>query len=168
MDASLDAAGLVARLRGTFDAGRTRDIAWRRGQLKALRRLCVDEEPRLVAALQADFSKPAFETKLTETLPLVWEIDHALPRLARWMQGKRAAVPWGLWPASARIASEPLGVALIIAPWNYPVLLLLSPLVSALAAGNCAVLKPSELTPIPRTRWQTSCRAISTPTRSRS
>ena len=56
-----------------------------------------------MAALQADFSKPAFETKLTETRTLVWEIDHALGRLARWMRGKRAAAPLGLWPASARI-----------------------------------------------------------------
>lgn len=147
MDASLDAAGLVARLRGTFDTGRTRDIAWRREQLAALRRLMLQGEERLIAAIAADFSKPAFETQITETRNVVWEIDHVLPRLARWMRGKRASIPWALWPGSGRIVPEPLGVALIIAPWNYPVQLLLSPLVGALAAGNCAVLKPSELTP---------------------
>jgi aldehyde dehydrogenase (NAD+) len=140
-------AATLDRLRNTFASGRTRDIAWRRGQLEALRRLCVEGEPQLIAALQADFAKPAFETQVTETHPLIWEIDHALPRLAGWMRGERAAVPWALWPGSARVRPEPLGVALIIAPWNYPVLLLLSPLISALAAGNCAVLKPSEMTP---------------------
>ena len=146
-DGAFDAAEAVARVRRTFASSRTRDIAWRRGQLEALRRLCVEGEPQLVAALQADFGKPAFETKLTETRTLVWEIDHALPRLARWMRGKPAGVPWGLWPASGRIVPEPLGVVLVIAPWNYPVQLLLSPLIGALSAGNCAVLKPSEQTP---------------------
>src|SRR6185295_3729019 len=117
---------IVARLRRTFDAGRTRDLDWRRGQLEALRRLVLEGEPRLIAALQADFSKPAFETQVTETRNVAWEIDHALPRLGRWMRGQRAGVPWALWPGSARIMPEPLGLALIIAPWNYPVQLLLS------------------------------------------
>jgi aldehyde dehydrogenase (NAD+) len=147
MDASLNAAGLVARLRGTFDTGRTRDIAWRREQLEALRRLLREGEGRLIAAIAADFAKPAFETQITETRNVVWEIDHALPRLARWVRGHRASIPWALWPGTGRVRPEPLGVALIIAPWNYPVQLLFSPLVGALAAGNCAVLKPSELTP---------------------
>ena len=147
MDASLNAAALVARLRATFDAGRTRDIAWRREQLGALRRLLTEGEGRLIAAIAADFAKPAFETQITETRNVAWEIDHALPRLARWMRGHRASIPWALWPGSGCVRPEPLGVALIIAPWNYPVQLLLSPLVGALAAGNCAVLKPSELTP---------------------
>jgi aldehyde dehydrogenase (NAD+) len=147
MDASLNAAVLVAGLRATFETGRTRDIAWRRSQLEALRRLLSEGEGRLIAAIAADFSKPAFETQITETRNVVWEIDHALPRLSRWMRGHRTSIPWALWPGSGRIHPEPLGVALIIAPWNYPVQLLLSPLVGALAAGNCAVLKPSELTP---------------------
>jgi aldehyde dehydrogenase (NAD+) len=140
------APAIVERLRQTFASGRTRDLAWRRSQLEALRNLCLEGEPQLVAALQADFSKPPFDTKIAETRTVAWEIDHALPRLARWMRGRRAGVPWALWPGSARIVPEPLGVALVIAPWNYPVQLLLSPLVGALAAGNCAVLKPSELT----------------------
>jgi len=142
-----DAAGTVARLRATFDTGRTRDVAWRRGQLEALRRLLLEGEGRLIAAIAADFRKPAFETQITETRNVVWEIDHALPRLARWMRGHRASIPWALWPGSGRVHPEPLGVALIIAPWNYPVQLLLSPLAGAISAGNCAVLKPSELTP---------------------
>jgi len=147
MQASLNAADLVARLRATFETGRTRDIAWRRGQLETLRRLLTEGEGRLIAAIAADFAKPAFETQITETRNVVWEIDHALPRLSRWMRGRRESLPWALWPGSGRIRPEPLGVALIIAPWNYPVQLLFSPLVGALAAGNCAVLKPSELTP---------------------
>lgn len=140
-------AAILDRLRKTFASGRTRDIAWRRGQLSALRRLCVEGEPQIIAALKADFAKPTFETQITETHPIVWDIDHALPHLAGWMRGSRADVPWAFWPATARVMPEPLGVALIIGPWNYPVLLLLSPLIGALSAGNCAVLKPSELTP---------------------
>ena len=140
-------AAILDRLRKTFASGRTRDYAWRRGQLEALRRLCVEGEPQLVAALQADFGKPAFDTKVAETHALVWDIDYTLPRLARWMRPRRASLPWALWPGSGRIVPEPLGVALVIAPWNYPVALLLSPLISAISAGNCAVLKPSELTP---------------------
>jgi len=147
MQASLNAADLVARMRATFEGGRTREMAWRRGQLEALRRLLLEREGRLIEAIAKDFAKPAFETQITETRNVVWEIDHALPRLSRWMRGRRASVPWALWPGSGRIRPEPLGVALIIAPWNYPVQLLLSPVVGALAAGNCAVLKPSELTP---------------------
>lgn len=147
MQASLNAADLVARMRATFDTGRTRDIAWRRGQLGALRRLLLEREGQLIKAIAADFAKPAFETQITETRNVVWEIDHALPLLSRWMRGHRTSIPWALWPGSGRVRPEPLGVALIIAPWNYPVQLLLSPLVGALAAGNCAVLKPSELTP---------------------
>jgi aldehyde dehydrogenase (NAD+) len=147
MDAPLNAAEIVGRLRAAFDTGRTRDIAWRRSQLQALRRLLMEGEGRLIAAIAADFEKPAFETQITETRNVVWEIDHALPRLPRWTRGQRTSIPWALWPGSGRVRPEPLGLALIIAPWNYPVQLLLSPLVGALAAGNCAVLKPSELTP---------------------
>ena len=132
MQASLNAADIVGRMRATFDSGRTRDIAWRRGQLEALRRLLLEREGRLIEAIAADFSKPAFETQITETRNVVWEIDHALPRLSRWMRGRRISVPWALWPGSGRIRPEPLGVALIIAPWNYPVQLLLSPLVGAI------------------------------------
>jgi len=146
-ESGVNAGAIVAPLRRTFASGRTRGIAWRRGQLEGLRRLLTEGEGRLIAAIAADFSKPAFETQITETRNVVWEIDHALSRLSRWMRGKRTSIPWALWPASGRIRPEPLGVALIIAPWNYPVQLLLSPLVAALAAGNCAVLKPSELTP---------------------
>ena len=140
-------APILERLRKTFASGRTRDIAWRRGQLEALRRFCVECEPQIVGALQADYGKPAFDTKIAETHALIWEIDHALPRLARWMRRRRMGIPWAMWPGQGRIVPEPLGVALVIAPWNYPVQLLLSPLIGAIAAGNCAVLKPSELTP---------------------
>ena len=103
MDASLNAADLVARLGRTFGSARTRDIGWRRGQLQALRRLLLEGEERLIAAIKADFAKPAFETQITETRNVVWEIDHALPRLARWMRGHRTSIPWALWPGSGRV-----------------------------------------------------------------
>jgi aldehyde dehydrogenase (NAD+) len=99
------------------------------------------------AALAADFRKPPEEVDLTELYPVVSEIKDALRHLPRWMKPRRVPTPIGLLGSAGTIVHEPRGVVLIISPWNYPIYLSLGPLVSALAAGNCAVLKPSELTP---------------------
>jgi acyl-CoA reductase-like NAD-dependent aldehyde dehydrogenase len=85
--------------------------------------------------------------QITETRNLVRDIDHTLANFESWIGGKRVGVPLGLLPASEHVLPQPLGVVLIIAPWNYPIGLLLQPFAAALAAGNCAVLKPSELAP---------------------
>ena len=138
---------IVARLRASFDAGRTKPIAWRRAQLRALRRLLVEERPTLEKALQDDLGKPALEAHTTEIGYVINEIDHTLKHLASWLRPKRVTVPMAMAPAKARWVREPLGVVLIISPWNYPINLTLAPLVGALAAGNAAVLKPSELSP---------------------
>jgi aldehyde dehydrogenase (NAD+) len=134
----------VARLRCTFQSGRTRPLAWRREQLKRLRTLARAHGDELVAALRADFGKPELEARMMDIGQVGIECSLALKNLRRWTRPERAA---GL-PilGRSRIVREPLGVVLIIAPWNYPVGLLLSPLVGAIAAGNCAVLKPSEVT----------------------
>ncbi len=140
-------AGLADRLRSAFDAGRSRPIEWRRTQLKRLKALLREQADELVAALQADLGKPTLEAFTTDVAVVGQECDLALKNLTRWMRPERVATPISQMPGRARLVRDPLGVVLIIAPWNYPVQLLLSPLVGALAAGNCAVLKPSELTP---------------------
>lgn len=138
---------VVARLRSTFDNGRTKPISWRRAQLRALRRMLTEERPTWEKALKDDLGKPALEAHTTEIGYVVNEIDHTLKHLASWLRPKRVGVPMSLAPAKARWVREPLGTVLIISPWNYPVNLALAPLVGAIAAGNTAVLKPSELSP---------------------
>ena len=136
---------IVARLRAAFEAGRTRPLAWRREQLERLGALLAEQGQALVEALQADLRKPELEAWAADVGSVRSEVKLALKKLARWTKPERV----GGMPLLGRslIVREPLGVVLIISPWNYPVQLLLSPLVGALAAGNTAVLKPSEVTP---------------------
>ncbi|MEV6686461.1 aldehyde dehydrogenase family protein [Streptomyces sp. NPDC051130] len=140
-------ADVVARLRAAFDTGRTKCLAWRTGQLEALRTLLTERGDELAAALHADLGKSRAEAYRTEIDFTVREIDHTLEHLAEWLRPQPAPVPERLAPAVAHTVQDPLGVVLVIAPWNYPVQLLLSPVVGALAAGNCVVAKPSELAP---------------------
>jgi aldehyde dehydrogenase (NAD+) len=138
-------APLVAKLRKTFDSGRTRPLAWRRAQLEALIRFARENSDALVEALQADMGKPELEARAADIGQITQEAKLALKNLKKWTRPQRA----GAIPLLGRsfVVREPLGVVLIIAPWNYPVGLLLSPLVGAIAAGNAVVLKPSEVTP---------------------
>ncbi len=140
-----EAVALVEQLRENFDAGLTKKRQWRINQLTALRSLITENEAELEQALFTDLGKSSTEAQLTEIGILLGDIDYALKNLSRWLKPTRVSVPLALQPAKAFIVSEPLGVALIIAPWNYPLQLLLAPLIGALAAGNAAVLKPSEL-----------------------
>ena len=137
----------VSRLRSNFDAGITKPYAWRIRQLKALRTLLLDRSPELEQALFSDLGKNPTEAQLTEIGFVVAEIDYTIKHLRRWLQPRRVSVPLSLAPAKAFVLKEPLGVVLVIAPWNYPVQLLLTPIVGALAAGNTVVAKPSELAP---------------------
>ncbi|MFI1659960.1 aldehyde dehydrogenase family protein [Streptomyces sp. NPDC020472] len=137
----------VVRLRAAFDSGVTRPALWRRRQLHALRRLLLDHTSDIEEALYDDLRKGRTESHLTEIGGVLAEVEDALRHLDRWMRSRRVAVPMNLRPARARIHPEPLGVCLIIAPWNYPLTLTLNPLVGALAAGNAAVVRPSELAP---------------------
>ncbi|WP_069174503.1 aldehyde dehydrogenase family protein [Streptomyces griseus] len=141
------AAGLVARLRAAFRTGRTRDLDWRTTQLTRLRALLTEHGDELAEALHADLGKSRKEAYRTEIDFTVREIDHTLERLAGWLEPEPAPVPAALAGATAHTVQDPLGVVLVIAPWNYPVQLLLAPLVGALAAGNAVVVKPSELAP---------------------
>lgn len=140
-------ADVVARLRATFATDRTKPLAWRTSQLTALRTLLTERGDELAAALRADLGKGRKEAYRTEIDFTVREIDHTLEHLEEWLRPQPAPVPERLIPATAHTVLDPLGVVLVIAPWNYPVQLLLAPVVGALAAGNCVVAKPSELAP---------------------
>ncbi len=142
---SHDLPALVARLRAGFATGRTRPLAWRLAQLESLGRLLVEREAEFVAALGHDLGKPPFETWAAELRVVGREIDEIRRQLRRWARPERQKVPWILRPGSAHVVREPLGVVLVIAPWNFPVQLLLAPLAAAIAAGNAVVCKPSEV-----------------------
>ncbi|MFN3874584.1 MAG: aldehyde dehydrogenase family protein [Flavobacteriales bacterium] len=142
-----DALATAHRLRAHFETGTTRPYAARRDALVALKAALSEHEGELLAALHADLRKPRLEALMSDIGLAHAAIDYALRHLKDWMRPRRVPSPLAIQMAESRILPEPLGVALIIAPWNYPVLLLLSPLAGALAAGNCALLKPSEETP---------------------
>jgi aldehyde dehydrogenase (NAD+) len=142
-----DIPAAVQRARAIFDSGITRPLDWRLEQLAGLRRLLTEGEHELLAALHADLRKPAIEAWATDVAVTIAEIDHTVANLKRWMRPRRVRLPLASMPARGRIVSEPLGVALVIAPWNYPVQLLVGPMAAALSAGNTVVAKPSELAP---------------------
>jgi aldehyde dehydrogenase (NAD+) len=140
-------ASAVAALRATFDAGLTRPIGWRLERLGALRAGLLERESDLLDALQSDLGKPPGESVVTDLGVVVAEIDHVRKHLERWLRPRRVAVPATQFPARASVVREPLGVVLVVAPWNYPAYLTLMPTIAALAAGNCVLAKPSELAP---------------------
>ncbi|MEV7069810.1 aldehyde dehydrogenase family protein [Streptomyces sp. NPDC093990] len=141
-------ADVVARLRATFRSGRTRPVEWRTTQLRRLREMLTENGTDLAAALHADLGKSSTEAFRTEIDFTIREIDHTLDHLTDWLRPESAAVPAHLGAdATAWTRFDPLGVVLVIAPWNYPAQLLLAPVVGALAAGNAVVAKPSELAP---------------------
>ena len=138
---------LVANLRARFQSGETRPLAWRLEQLRKLESMLRDNEAAISQALTADLRKPAIEGFLMDISVVATEIAEMRKRLKSWMKPQRATTPITLQPAKSFVMREPLGVVLIIAPWNYPVQLAMAPLAAALAAGNVAVVKPSEMTP---------------------
>ncbi|MFF4633509.1 aldehyde dehydrogenase family protein [Streptomyces griseorubiginosus] len=141
-------ADVVARLRATFRSGRTKPVEWRTTQLRRLRELLTENGTELAAALHADLGKSSTEAFRTEIDFTIREIDHTLDHLTDWLRPESAPVPAHLGAdATAWTQYDPLGVVLVIAPWNYPAQLLLAPVVGTLAAGNAVVAKPSELAP---------------------
>ncbi len=138
---------MMQRLRHSYISGLTRPLSWRINQLKQLQLMLEEHESDLLKALESDLGKSKAEGWLTELGYLNTDIDYTCKHLRKWMRGKRVSQPLMAWPGKSFLHPEPLGVVLIIGAWNYPLQLLLSPLVAALAAGNCAVVKPSELAP---------------------
>ncbi len=137
----------VTAARAAFDQGTTRPLAWRVATLERLRGLLEEREGRLLDALAADFGKPRAEAWATEIGFTIGDINHTLAHLPLWMKPDRVGTPVAFKPGKSYIVPEPVGVTCVIAPWNYPVQLLLVPMVAAIGAGNAVVAKPSELAP---------------------
>ncbi|MEH1903834.1 MAG: aldehyde dehydrogenase [Nostoc sp.] len=135
---------IIQNQREFFQTGKTKDVNFRIEQLKTLKQAIIEHEQSIVEALQGDLHKPELETYLTE-IGVIKDIDYAIKHLKIWSKPKKAAVSFDFFSYSARIYPEPLGVVLIIGPWNYPFQLIISPLIGAIAAGNCAIIKPSEI-----------------------
>ncbi|HEX4863207.1 MAG TPA: aldehyde dehydrogenase family protein, partial [Acidimicrobiales bacterium] len=129
-----NAEGTASTLRSTFASGRTRPLEWRLQQLEGLSRFLVEQEAEIVAAIGSDLGRNAHEAWFGDVAPTQAEVRYAIRHLKRWMRPKRVPVPMAVMPGRAYYRYEPLGVVLIIGPWNYPFYLCLAPLVGALAA----------------------------------
>ncbi|MBD2500838.1 aldehyde dehydrogenase [Anabaena azotica] len=137
---------IIEKQRNFFASGQTKDVNFRLEQLHKLKQLVTENEQPITQALKADLNKSEFEAYLSE-ISVVQEINYAIKNVKKWAKPKKADVPLDFFSYSGKIYPEPLGLVLIISPWNYPFSLIISPLVGAIAAGNCAIIKPSELAP---------------------
>ncbi len=134
---------IVTTQREFFKGGSTLSVEFRRASLKRLLEAITKNENDILEALKEDLNKHSTEAYISEIAIVKGEIKHVLKNLKRWAKVKRVKTPLIHWPSKSYIYSEPYGVVLIMAPWNYPFQLSLTPLVGAIAAGNCAVVKPS-------------------------
>ena len=139
--------GLVQSQNVFFETQQTKDVNFRKKHLKLLYQEIKRREDAICDAIYADFQKPKFESLGTETQLVLAELKHAIKNVKSWSEPTRVAAPLVNFPSKEWIHSEPFGKVLIISPWNYPFMLAISPLIGALAAGNTAVVKPSELSP---------------------
>ena len=161
-----DAATVVQKQRDYFATGKTKDVEFRIQQLKKLRQLVLDNEQSIMDALKKDLNKSKMEAFGTEIGFLIADIDHTLKSIRSFVKPRKVSTPLFHQLGSSWIQADPYGVTYIIAPWNYPFQLALSPVVGAVAAGNTCVIKPSELsgntanlienTSYLRIRWQKS------------
>ena len=135
------------KLRHFFASGHTRDIKFRRESLKRLRQAIITHDAAIVAALQKDLHKSAYESQMTEIGMVLQELKIQLRHMNRWSRPQHKRTPFFLFGSRSRVFREPYGTVLIMAPWNYPFQLQLVPLIGAVAAGNCVLLKPSPLAP---------------------
>lgn len=143
----MDHISHLEKMRQYFDSGITKSYAFRKEQLKKLKRSVLAHEQDLYDALFADLKKSPEETWVTETGMVISELNAAIRNLKSWMEPERVPTNLLNLPSGSKVMREPLGVVLIIGPWNYPFQLLINPLIGAVAAGNCVVLKPSEFAP---------------------
>ncbi len=135
---------IVKNQRNFFNSQQTKSINFRLNALKKFKAVILKNEQNIADALWNDLHKSAEETYLTETSIVLSEIDNHIKHLRKWAKPKRVKTPLHLFPSSSKIIYEPLGVALIVAPWNYPFHLLMNSLVGAISAGVCSILKPSD------------------------
>jgi aldehyde dehydrogenase (NAD+) len=130
-----------------FSTDQTKDISFRLRQLRKLKQSILQNKEKIENALWEDLHKSPEESYLTEISIVTGEIDNHIKHLKKWAKTKRVSTPIHLLPSSSKVIYEPLGVALIVAPWNYPFQLLMNSLVGAISSGCCSVLKPSPYTP---------------------
>jgi aldehyde dehydrogenase (NAD+) len=136
---------LVSEVRACFDSGKTRSLEWRRAQLDGIARFLQERRDELFAALAEDLGRSAVESHIADVATTLSEVKLASKMLGAWTKPERVSTPLAIQPGKSTIVRQPLGVALIIGPWNYPLNLVAIPLVGAIAAGNCAIVKPSEI-----------------------
>ena len=144
---NIDIKTAIANQRAFFATGKTKEYKFRVAQLNKLLGLIQEHDQLILDAVHADLRKPAIEAYGSEVLGAFSEIKYVLKHLQAWMKPQKVGTPINLFPSSSYIYTEPLGVVLIIAPWNYPFALTIQPLIGAIAAGNCTILKPSEHAP---------------------
>lgn len=135
----------VNSIRETFAGGRSKDYQWRVQQLKLIKKMTLEEQENILEAMKKDLNKGTMESWLSEIGSVVSEVDHSIKHLKKWMKPRKVSTPMVAQPAKSYMLPEPLGTVLVIGAWNYPLLLVLGPLIAAVSAGNCAVIKPSEL-----------------------
>jgi len=128
-----------------FKLNSTKNISFRKENLKKIRQILIDNEKDLYAAIDLDFGKSEFETFATEVGLIHKEINHFISKLDQWSRKKHIGTNLANFPAKSYIIPEPLGTVLVIGAWNYPFQLSLIPMISAMAAGNTVILKPSEI-----------------------
>ncbi len=136
---------LVEQLERSFNSGLTRDISWRKRQLAGVLQMLQQHQQLFSEALKQDLGKSPHESWLTEINFVIHEAQSALAKLAKWAKPRPVSTPLPLFPAKSYLLPSPKGVVLIFGAWNYPLVLTLSPLIAALAAGNCVIVKPSEV-----------------------
>lgn len=136
---------LLEQQRKFFATGITKSVDFRLEKLEKLKKTIAQKQEIILQALNEDLGKPAFEGCFE--ISVIQDIDYALKNLKKWVKPKKVNAGIQQFPGKAKIYPEPLGIVLIISPWNYPFSLMISPLIGAIAAGNCCVLKPSEVAP---------------------
>jgi aldehyde dehydrogenase (NAD+) len=145
--AKVDIPTIVARVRKTYATGRTRDVEWRKQQLRALEKLVVDNEAAIADALHQDLGRKPFEAWLADIASTASEAHDAAKNVGKWTRRKHRRLEFSQLPGRGWVEYEPYGTVLVIGAWNFPFALTLGPAVGALAAGNAVVLKPSEVSP---------------------
>ncbi|WP_339720703.1 aldehyde dehydrogenase family protein [uncultured Paraglaciecola sp.] len=140
-----DIAPKIQSLNNTFATGNTKSFAWRVTQLEQIKKMVLEQQDDIFVAMQKDLGRCDMESWTAELGGVVSEVEHSIKHLKKWMKPRKVSTPIVAQPGKSYILPEPLGTILIIGAWNYPLLLVLSPLVAAISAGNCALIKPSEL-----------------------
>lgn len=138
---------LVKKQRAYFEKGKTKNVSWRIGALQTLQRSILQHQQEIEAALQQDLKKSSFETYMCETGMVLSELSHMIRHLRGYAKEKTVPTPLAQFHGKSFTSPEPYGVVLVMSPWNYPFMLAMDPVIGAIAAGNCVVVKPSAYAP---------------------